>query len=370
MSATTTKGGAAPDAEPPRSEPPGRSPAPSPAASGGTKSAKLRDAAVLALSGVVLVVAAGANLSKSPAPQAPALANPNTKEAPLLPPPLPSGAAEGATAWPYEDATLGCHFAERGFGDYEAWRKLPLGRALVPRALGVSADAGFDLLIHFHGAEAIRKQLAVEPPNLVVVGVDVGLMSGAYTKAFADRAVWPALVASIEREVAKAIDRPSAHVRHLALSSWSAGYGAVAQILLQKPAKIDALILLDSLHASYGAGTSRFAPGQLAPFVEAARDASRGGPLFYMTHTEIPTEGYASTSETAAFLLGELKVDATLVTPDPESPIPLRRLLERGRLFVRGYAGATKEDHCAQLRLLPPILIEQVLPAFAADPRP
>jgi hypothetical protein len=321
---------------------------------------------VLALSGVVLVVAAGANLSTSRAPQAPAVVG--TEKAPILPPPLPSGAAEGAPAWLYEDAALGCHFADRGFGDYEAWRKLPLGRALVPRALGVSADGGFDLLIHFHGADAIRKQLAVEPPNLVVAGVDVGLMSGAYTKALADRAVWPALVASIEREVAKAIDRPSAHVRHLALSSWSAGYGAVAQILLQKPAKIDALILLDSLHASYGGGTSRLAPGQLAPFVEAARDASRGGPLFYMTHTQIQTDGYASTSETAAFLLGELKVNPIDVTPDSESPIPLRRLLEQGRLFVRGYAGATKEDHCAQLRLLPPILIEQVLPAFAADP--
>jgi hypothetical protein len=154
-------------------------------------------------------------------------------------------------------------------------------------------------------------------------------------------------------------------VRHLALSSWSAGYGAIAEVLAHGRANIEALILLDSLHAGYGAGTSRLEAGQLPLFVESARSAARGGLLFYLTHTAIPTDGYASTTETSAFLLRELDVTASPVTPDPESPIRMTEIFEKGQLFVRGYAGTAKEDHCAQLRLLPSILLEHVLPAFA-----
>jgi hypothetical protein len=267
-----------------------------------------------------------------------------------------------------------CHFVDRGFGDYERWRPLPLGRLLVPQAHGVDADGSFDLLIHFHGAEAVRKQIAHERLDLVIAGIDAGVLSSSYVKALSNPGAFRSLLAAIEADVARSIGAPRARARNIALSSWSAGYGAVAQALAQvdepEPPPVSAVILLDSLHASYGAVAGHIAPGQLSSFVETARAASTGGPLFFLTHTEVRTEGYASTFETASFLLAQLKIAPMPVEPDPESPIRLTRLAESGRLFVRGYAGFGKEDHCAQLRLLPGILFEHVLPAFQTKPNP
>lgn len=344
------------------------------------RSSTLRDVLIVVLSGVVLIVAAGASRKSERAPAEPSVGGSAVM---LSPPPLPSGASTSAPTWAYDESEAGCHFVDHGFGDYERWRPLPVGRALIPRTLGVDPESGFDLLVHFHGADAVRKQLATEPPNLVVAGVDVGAGSSKYAKAFADAGAWRSLVASIEREVATAFDLPRAHVRRLALSSWSAGYGAVAQVLAQTrsstsapegraepraPASIDAIVLLDSLHASFSPGASRLEPGQLPMFVETARAAEAGSPLFFLTHTAIQTEGYASTTETSAFLLRELNVEATPVTPDPEGSPRITEVFERGQLYVRGYAGGTKEAHCEQLRLLPPILVEHVLPAFASRP--
>jgi hypothetical protein len=332
---------------------------------------KLRDGLILGLCGVVVAAAAGANLS--PAASSQAAQVPSSSAAPL-PPELPSGAPPGAPEWPVEEAAS-CHFVDRGFGDYERWRPLALGRVLVPNGHGVDGDGGFDLLVHFHGAEAVRKQLAPERLDLVIAGVDAGTMSSSYGKALASAGAWSALVRSVEVEVARATGAAEGRARHIAIASWSAGYGAVAQILAQNDGRararaVDAVILLDSLHAGYGAAGNRLAHGQLATFVETARAAALGGPLFYLTHTDIRTEGYASTAETASFLLGELNVMASPVDADPESPIRLTRIADSGRMFVRGYAGGGKEDHCAQLHLLPRILYEHVLPIFQSDGRP
>lgn len=334
------------------------------------RSHRYRDGVILAFSAAVLIATAGARLSSERAPAATQAAA-SSEEPPPLPPPLPTGAASSAVSVSFDDALAGCNFTDRGFGDYERWRPLPLGKVLIPRAGAVGPDGGYDLLVHFHGSDAVRKQLAPEGLDLVIAGIDVGLMSGSYTKALAGPEVWRAVHASITQEVARASGYREAHIRNLALSSWSAGYGAIAQILAQdrrrEPLPLNAVVLLDSLHAGYAGyanGKGRLESGQLSAFVEAARAAARGGPLFYLTHTEIPTSGYASTSETAAFLLGQIEVTEKTVEPDPESPIRLTKMLDEGRLFVRGYGGATKEDHCAQLRLLPSILFEHVLPAF------
>jgi hypothetical protein len=153
------------------------------------------------------------------------------------------------------------------------------------------------------------------------------------------------LVAAAEREVAAASGRAGAHAKHVAISSWSAGYGAVAQVLAHPHARLEGIVLLDSLHSSYVSDTRRLQPGQLPGFVAWARAAADGGPLLYVTHSDVLTEDYASTRETAAFLLFQAGG-------------------ERGRFFVRGYPGGTREDHCAQLRLLPAILQGTLLPGW------
>jgi hypothetical protein len=288
-----------------------------------------------------------------------------------LPPPLPSGAPpRGMHELPTdEERDTGCHFTDRGFGDYTAWRRLALpgsallGQVLIPAGGAVTESGSFRLLIHFHGAEPVRKQLAPEGFHLVIAGVDAGVGSAAYERAFPPGA-FEQLVSAIEREVAAESRLPGAHAGPIALSSWSAGYGAVSQVLARPHPRIAAVILLDSLYAGYVAGKRTLEHGQLRPFLGAARDALRGGPLFYLTHTAIMTPDYASTEEVASFLLQELGAHAAPVEANPDDPHPLLRFYEAGHLSIRGYGGADRDAHCAQLHLLPALLRDTILPGL------
>jgi hypothetical protein len=172
--------------------------------------------------------------------------------------------------------------------------------------------------------------------------------------------------------VATAAGRPTARARRIGLSSWSAGYGAVATILAAAHERVGAVVLLDSLHGGLVAGGAPAAGGAraveaagLGAFAAAARGAQAGGPLFYLTHGEIRPEGYASTAEVASFLLREMGATATDVVPNPDDePLPLVRTYDERRFFVRGYSGDSKEAHCSHLRLLPAITRDHVLPAL------
>ena len=157
---------------------------------------------------------------------------------------------------------------------------------------------------------------------------------------------------------------PRAHAGPIVLSSWSAGYGAVTQVLARPHPRVEAVILLDSLYAGYPAGKRGLEHGQLGPFVDAARTALQGGPLFYLTHTAILPPGYASTGEVASFLLQELGAKAQRVEANAGDVHPLVRLYEEGHLFIRGYGGGDRDAHCAQLHLLPGVLRSAVLPAL------
>ncbi|WP_438030406.1 hypothetical protein [Sorangium sp. So ce233] len=338
----------------------------------GRSARQLRDALLLAASvgvvGGVLLLRRSNAPGASPAPPA--------ASAPVEPSPLPRGGEPERVALDEHEAQAGCDFADQGFGAYERWRPLPLGRLLVPPARAIREDGGYDLLVHFHGAEPVRKQLAPRDIELVIAGVDLGTRSSEYARAL-EGGGWDALLQAIDREVASAVGVAGARAHRLALSSWSAGSGAIGRIIERGSHPIDALILLDSLYGSYMPGHTSLVQGQLAPYVALAGAAARGAPLFYLTHSETPTSGYASTREAATFLLSELGASPVAVNASGDGhpsgasgpgeagdALRLTRMYDGGSLYVRGYAGAGPGGHCAQLRLLPAILAEHVLPAF------
>jgi hypothetical protein len=306
--------------------------------SGGRSARPGRDALILAISAGVLVAASAAGHRLLPSQPS---AAPGASLGP--PSPLPSGALMRPPAVPIPEVS--CSFEDRGFGDYEPWRNLRMGRVLLPRGRGLDEDGGFWLLWHFHGAEAVRKQVAPEGMNLVLAAHDAGTLSSHYSEAVPPPTTLAELTRNVESVVAEATGVPNAHAKHVAASSWSAGYGAIAELVRRPHEQLEALVLLDSLHATYAPGGQTIVPQQLAPFLAVAHAAAEGGPLFYLTHGEIRPGTYASTAEVGAFLLQNVGG-------------------ERGRLFVRGYPGDTKDAHCAHLRLLVPILREHVLPSW------
>lgn len=331
---------------------------------------QLRDGLLLAAS---LVLIGGALLSRRSGQLDPSAAAASASAA-LAPP--PSGEEIEHSALDEGEAPAGCGFADDGFGDYERWRPLPVGKLLVPPARAIGADGAYDLLVHFHGAEPVRKIMAPRGLGLVIAGVDLGTRPSDYARAL-EGGQWDVLLQAIDLEIERATGRSHARARRLVLSSWSAGSGAIGKIVERGSGGFDALILLDSLHGSYLPGQTSLMPGQLAPYVALASAAARGAPLFFLTHTDVPTRGYASTREVAAFLLRELGASPVAVISRGEPSAPLRpgiealgedlrltQMYDGGSLYVRGYAGADAGARCAQLRLLPGIVAEHVLPAL------
>jgi hypothetical protein len=274
---------------------------------------------------------------------------------------LPSGAPENPAAME-EAASEGCSFADRGFGSYGTWTTLTLGKVLIPPGGGVRDDGSYDLLMHFHGAEPVRKELAPEELGLVIYALDNGTASSHYERPFASNEAFPALLSAIDRVVGQASGRKDVHAAHIAVSSWSAGSGAVEQIVIRHADRLGALLLLDSLYSGYGPGRHTLAHGQLPSMVGFAKAALAGGAALLLTYSAVATSGYASSSETATFLLGELGRSAKPI--ESTDPFGLTATLDEGHLTVRGYTGADKSAHCAHLRHLLPALREIVLPSF------
>jgi hypothetical protein len=241
-----------------------------------------------------------------------------------------------------------------GFGVYDAWsRKISMGQFIAPKRGGMTKSGAFDVLIHFHGHEPVRKEFVKAGNGIVLVGIDLGIGSGAYSNAFASPHVFQQLLDSIEREMARRSGRPQAKIRHLGLSSWSAGYGAIQQILMQPAgAKVDSVILLDSLHAGYVGDGPEVAPTGLGPFVEFARKAAGGKRFMYQSYSSIIPPGYASTREVAHFLIDALRGRSRATRRADVLGLSMDERFDRGNYHVRGYLGDDKPDHCAHLGLI------------------
>src|SRR5690606_15580618 len=136
----------------------------------------------------------------------------------------------------------------------------------------------------------------------------------------------------------------------IGLSSWSAGYGAVQRVLESSLAeRVDAVVLLDGLHTSFT--NSEGARLTMAPFVNFARRASDGETFMHVSHSSIIPPGYASTTESASYLIWQVGGEPEERRPRSSDPMGLRlfRAYEDGNFHVEGYSGNGKLDHCAQL---------------------
>lgn len=262
-----------------------------------------------------------------------------------------------------------CNTPDPGFGGYDKWsRDVTMGQMIAPKKGGVNARGEFDLMIHFHGHEAVRKEWIQVMRAAVLVGIDLGLGSGPYETSFAPRGTLKSLVESVERAMAKRSGNKKAHVRRLGLSGWSAGYGAI-QNSLNDPwgkAHVDTVVLLDGLHCGYSGRSLN--EQQLKPFMEFSALAASGRRLMVVTHSSIIPPGYASTTETANFLVMKLGGRPVRSQPRASDPMGLELIsrYSRGGFHVRGFAGNDTLDHCAQIGFFRDVLKVHVQPRWRA----
>jgi hypothetical protein len=196
----------------------------------------------------------------------------------------------------------------------------------------------------------------------VLAVVNLGLGSGKYETAFQAPGSYDIFVATIAQVVKQLCPGSASRPARVALSGWSAGYGAVQRIL-ERPvdaAKIDSVLLADGLHARFEPGAERFRHvfgPQMAPFAAFADDAVLGKRLFAVTHSAIATP-YASTTETADYLLsleGMKRKSEGVAGPRPG--MTLRSSSHSGGFHVLGYDGMDEAAHCDHLHAFGDILL-------------
>lgn len=230
----------------------------------------------------------------------------------------------------------------------------------------------FDLLVHFHGAAFVANQAsaaaAVQP---VVAVVNLGAGSGVYHRAFAATAEFDSLLAGVTRAVSSEVGKPKTPGR-IMLTGFSAGHGAIRAILLDRRHfdRVVGVALMDGLHTSYVpegrvlADSGTLDTTNLVALRDFARSATRSEKTFIVTHSEIFPGTFASTTETADWLLQSLGLTRTPVLK--WGPVGMQQLSEvrEGGFWLLGFAGNTAPDHIDHLHAMPEIVRQLIRQVF------
>ncbi|HTF62633.1 MAG TPA: hypothetical protein VK638_07975 [Edaphobacter sp.] len=231
--------------------------------------------------------------------------------------------------------------------------ELSLGTLFVPTKLKLKSPT--PVLFFFHAPEYVP-ELAGQRNKMVVVSIQIGAGSSVYARPFTDLQYFGTLL----REAEAAAGVP---LRPITLGGWSAGCGAIRQIM-STPEYYDLVantIMIDGIHTGYVNGKpgpleSEIEPGPLQIFVRLARDAMAGKRQVLITHTEIFPGTFASTTETSDYILNQIGLRSKAILK--WGPMGTQELSEArsGKFIEVGFAGNSAPDHVDQLQSLPEYL--------------
>ena len=229
---------------------------------------------------------------------------------------------------------------------------------------GTRAGAPARLIVHFMGSAGPPMRAVSElGPGYALAVVYLGAGGGIYERAFADTLLFPRLLDAIRDRLAGTAGAPTTFSA-VYLSAFSAGYGAVRAIVSNDAlsARLAGVLLLDGMHVSYVPERKVLFDGGaldtvgMAPFVRLARRAVNGDVRFIVTHSEIFPGTFASTTETADYLLQAVGVARLPMLQ--VGPVGMQQTSEatRGRFTLRGFAGNSAPDHLDHLHGIPGFL--------------
>lgn len=227
------------------------------------------------------------------------------------------------------------------------------GRVVVVYPLGAGKR---ELLVHFHGAtETVRGAFERAQAEGVLAVVNFNGLSSAYAQPFArDGQLFPAILRHAWEQSRPGSEEqaPPAWER-VTLSSFSAGYGAVREIL-KTPAhfrQVQSIIAADSIYAGLAPNQPERSvdSAHMHDFLQFARLACEGRSTFVVSHSAQATS-YASTTETADYLLHALNLPRQPVPPSSSGDWQPATRAARGRFLVLGFDGADGPDHLQHLR--------------------
>ena len=169
----------------------------------------------------------------------------------------------------------------------------------------VNTGQPVDVLVHFHGDFAtVNNNAKYANLNAVVVNLTYSGLSSAYQAPFSNPALFGNILSDALTKLRAQPDfADDVSFGNLAVSSFSAGYAAVREIL-KSPAyfdQIDGIHLADSLYASFTSATDhRPLASQMVDFRRFALAAAQeSGKTLLFSHSQVPTFTYCRTDECA-----------------------------------------------------------------------
>ncbi|MGE5787227.1 MAG: hypothetical protein ACM3ZE_21720, partial [Myxococcales bacterium] len=157
------------------------------------------------------------------------------------------------------------------------------------------------------------------------------------------------LLDRIQSSIAEQCKVSDASITRLALSSWSAGYGAVEQFLRFRPERVHAVLLADGLHVGFSDKRTRTVNvNSLDVFVRFAQQAARGERLMNITHSGIIPLEYAGAAETA-MAVSQAAHAPTWTVNEQKYGMQQVTASRRGEFYVEGFAGNDKAAHSRHL---------------------
>ena len=227
------------------------------------------------------------------------------------------------------------------------------GELFVPEAYRPDGDA-IDLVVQLHGSVAWGERNVVRAGSRsVVLTVARPGLSSVYRDLFTPPTVFGelldgALVALKDLGVAEA-----PRIERLTVASFSAGFGGVREVLKVDDYydRIDALVMADTIYAGFTGDLAerRVDPANMAGFLRFARDAAAGKKAMVVTYSQVETPTYASTLETARYLLEGVGLALSPASEELAPGFRCTAKAERGGLRVYGFAGDQAADHMRHL---------------------
>lgn len=227
---------------------------------------------------------------------------------------------------------------------------LAIGTLFIPEKL--ASRKHLPLFVHFHGARWVPEAAAARDGRRAVISVEGATGSTAYARMFADHAAFGAMLREAEQ-------KSGVTFAPIWLTAWSAGHGAIREILSvpEYYGRVDKVLLIDGLHTGYVGGTpgpleSQLETDHLDIFLKFARDAAAGRKGMLITHSEIFPGTFASTTETADWLLAQLGLHQRAVLK--WGPMRTQQLSEvrAGKFRMAGFAGNSAPDHVDEFQSL------------------
>jgi hypothetical protein len=241
-----------------------------------------------------------------------------------------------------------------------AWATL-----FLPEGWRVPSDGRTTLVVHFHTVPWFTIQEHVRRESkLPLLNFALGEGSATYARPFLDPVKFQTWLRIVEAELVSHGGATNTRVTGVDISSFSAGYGAVREILKLETNRsvVRRVVLCDSLYGGLAETNAPYPQRKvLAEHVEPwrlfAQAAARGEKTFLLTTSDIETARYASTRECGSAVAAVAGAEFKPVVKDScvaarETEYPLVRRADLGRFHVWNYAGTNAQAHLTHVRHL------------------